>query len=326
VRTPPTDFAKRQKIERNMENIERDPDGDDKPSFLSDMLRAFRGLHAGIEGKKDQHGSEKTKPGETQETPLFIRCAAISADVSVTPITVKPDEVARWIASLTLLLLCATVFFTFKQWQTMNRTYTEIQAQTASAQCTAKAAQEQATLMRQQLVGTQAADVNLDSLSLSDTMQLHLTAMNNGHVTAQDVHITVDVSQRKIGDDSPIGPIFHFEPSVSDIPAGRGFGANWDLPWHLTHHEREQGNYFAPDWPGTRTFVIRVKATFKNGFEDKTIYRSVCKRWLPGYLITSKDAPPTGGGGMTYDCSDFREQIKLILEQEKAAKKGAPRP
>jgi hypothetical protein len=22
------------------------------------------------------------------------------------------------------------------------------------------------------------------------------------------------------------------------------------LPWHLTEYEREQGNYFAPDWPG----------------------------------------------------------------------------
>jgi hypothetical protein len=203
------------------------------------------------------------------------------------------------------------------------RTMLEAEKQTTAAQCTARAAQEQAELMRQQLEGTMAADIDLTNFTLSDAFKLRLTATNSGQVAAQDVHISVDASQRRIDDDSIIGPIFHFEPSVpKTIKGGRGDGWNWDLPWRLTDYERDQGNSFASDWPGKRTFEIRATATFKDGFEDKTITRSVCKRWLPSYMITWKIDPNTAGGGAAFDCSDFRNQIKLILGQEKAAKNG----
>lgn len=202
-------------------------------------------------------------------------------------------------------------------------TLREAEKQTTAAQCTAKAAQTQAELMKKQLEGTMAADIDLANFTLSDTFKLHLTATNSGHVAAQDVHISVDASQRRIDDDSIIGPTFHFEPSVpKNIEGGRGDGWNWDLPWRLTDYERDQGSRFAPDWPGKRTFEIRATATFKDGFEDKTVTRSVCKRWLPGYLITWKIDPTTAGGGPVFDCSDFRNQIKLILGQETAAKNG----
>jgi hypothetical protein len=64
----------------------------------------------------------------------------------------------------------------------MNRTYNEIQKQTAAAQSAAKAAQEQATLMRQQLVGTQAAVLFLQPWGINSDGTGKITFLNRGAV------------------------------------------------------------------------------------------------------------------------------------------------
>ena len=65
----------------------------------------------------------------------------------------------------------------------MWRTYTQIEQQTTAAQCTAKAAQEQAILMRQQLVGTQAAIIEVgNGPQVGDDGLVSLPLCNRGHV------------------------------------------------------------------------------------------------------------------------------------------------
>ena len=148
---------------------------------------------------------------------------------------------------------------------------------------------------------------------------------NMGHVTATDVHLSVDASQQRISDGHIIGQSYHFNQSIRPIPPGTGADPfKWISPWYLTETERNEGGRWAPDWPGKRTFVFSALLTYNNGFEKAEPIK-VCKKWLPGYTIHYKEQTSGGGGGLV-DCSLFENTIQSTKEQEKKAENGADRP
>jgi hypothetical protein len=99
------------------------------------------------------------------------------------------------ISLLTLLLLGATVIYTKRQWKTLNDTYSEIHKQTVAAQCTAKAAQEQAALMEKQLEGTMAARVYVVmGIRIDVPGELEPVIYNDGSVPAQDFQGSISVT------------------------------------------------------------------------------------------------------------------------------------
>lgn len=91
------------------------------------------------------------------------------------------------IAAVTLIVfLC--------QLRTMNDTYGQIKAQTTAVQCAAKAAQQQAELMRRQLVGTQAAIITFWTGGIDDAGKGEVRFMDRGTVNGT-VSGTVIVSR-----------------------------------------------------------------------------------------------------------------------------------
>jgi hypothetical protein len=211
-----------------------------------------------------------------------------------------------------LLLGAATLIFLIK--------YTNYaRLQWCAAQNTLGQIQQQTTLMRKQLVGTQAAIIPLALGYSESTGALSVPMVNDGHVTATDIHLTIDASQRRIKDDTSIGEPLHFEIPIQPIPSGKGPTLTWTMPWPLTEYERSQGGRWVPDWPGKRTFVFRASLAYQDGF-DNEIHRDICKQWLPGFSIDHGGGRRDSGGGI-YDCTEIKSIIRSTLEQERQAEK-----
>ncbi len=223
---------------------------------------------------------------------------------------------ALWTAIATVVIAYANIKYT----QYAGKQWVEMHNAAVVASNTLEEMKRQTFLSRQQLVGTEAAVLDLSVPYDDGSGVLTVQLSNNGHATAAKIHLSVDASQQKLQDGTLIGDPFHFEPPVQPIPSGKGLGHTWTLPWHLTERERQQGGHWPPDWPGKRTFVFRAEVTYQNGFGDE-IRQEVCRQWLPGFSIDYR-GQHFGGGGL-YDCADIKAFIKSTLEQEKQAEKDA---
>ena len=111
----------------------------------------------------------------------------------------------------TFVAVTAYAFITYLQWCTMDKTYKEIQKQT--------------TVLTQQLEGTRAAIVDFQVQIIKDTM-LQMTAINNGPMTAKDVHMRCTVAQKKprqiiigMGDQIPAYEFYWPEIAAGDQKA-----------------------------------------------------------------------------------------------------------
>jgi hypothetical protein len=81
-------------------------------------------------------------------------------------------------------------------WLTFS-TLREVKRQTIEITRSAKAAEDSIKLMRQQLIGTQAAVLD-SGVALNDPGELTFYANNIGHVVAKNVHIVISASQGKL--------------------------------------------------------------------------------------------------------------------------------
>jgi len=189
-----------------MENIQGDLDEGDKPSLLNDVLRALSGLPAEIEGERERQSREKTRLGESQETPLCVHTAVIQTDTTLNPVTIRPDRVARWISIVTMLLLLATATFTYRQWVAMNATYCEMRQQTA--------------LMQKQLEAATAAIITRQFRITWPTKQAYLSVIldNRGKAAGTDIHADFQLIRVSLPDGKAIGkPLPNWAFAISEI-------------------------------------------------------------------------------------------------------------
>ena len=182
--------------------------------------------------------------------------------------------------------------------------------------------QQQTTLMRQQLVGSQEAVLDTGIVYNDGSHELTVQLINNGHVNATAIQVKIDASQQRIKDGTIVGKAYHFEPQIPPIGGG-GRSYVWtdkSFPWNLTERERQQGGSWPKDWPGNRTFVFRAEVRYQNGFADER-HSVTCRQWLPGFTITYAANRSSSGGGL-YDCADIQSRIKAIQEDATDAQRA----
>jgi hypothetical protein len=202
-----------------------------------------------------------------------------------------------------------------------KETYGEIQRQTAAAICAANAAQnaaiaaqEQATLMRQQLIGTQAAVLQM-SFQVIPAGEIEVALAPSGVVKAKDVHVVFSATREHISPERPFGETVTYSKSVPFV--GPLIWSDHEiLPWHFPDISRSDGEW--PDkWPGNETVRIEGKTTYDNGFGDKEI-ATECIKWLPHYTIKTANGAVQGGGFTS--CTAFDETVRTVLKKKENEK------
>jgi hypothetical protein len=206
---------------------------------------------------------------------------------------------------LTLAIAGSSIVYTKyakRQWRVMSSQLKEMQ--------------EQTTINRQQLVGTQAALLHFSGVSFDRSGEIAIALNNAGHVTAADVRFRVEVTRETIRDQRQIGEPFVFDPlHIEPIKAGDSWSpANLFTPWRP--HQLAEEHTWPPNWPGNETFVFRGNFSYQDGFGGKQT-GEFCQQWLPNFEIKTK-VGISGGGGL-YSCDQFKLAIPSILDQEKKA-------
>jgi hypothetical protein len=180
--------------------------------------------------------------------------------------------------------------------------------------------QKQTTVLRQQLVGSQAASLDI-VLTFVPSGDLTINLINNGLVSATGVHIHGQAQRLRLPDGVRIGNSFPLDETFPIIaPKGRQ-SPSWALPWHPRELTYKPG--WPAGWPGRETFSFEGQIAYQNGF-DTGIRDTFCQKWLPRYSIQFK-LMESGGGGLV-PCRNFDQSIRSTLEAERNAENGADRP
>jgi hypothetical protein len=152
----------------------------------------------------------------------------------------------------------------------MNETYGEIQKQTTAAQFTAKAAQQQAALMRQQLVGSEAAFFEFRPNLYDGSDWFWPSAYNLGHSAANSLHIETTFEERNIRGERVV---WRSEVFTEDIPVA-------PPEKHAIPPTRRRVKI---DWTSVHALRTYVRATmnyrYDNGF-GTVVNGSECWIWV----------------------------------------------
>ncbi len=183
--------------------------------------------------------------------------------------------------------------------------------------------QKQTTVLRQQMVGTQAAALET-VLTFVPSGELTINVINNGLVSATGVHIHGQAQRLRSADGVRIGDSFPLDETFPIIAAKGRPSPSWFLPWHPREFIYERG--WPVGWPGRETFSFEGEITYQNGFGDG-IRDTFCQKWLPRYTIQFKSGGlQISNGGALVPCRNFDRTVRMILEAEKQAENGADRP
>jgi hypothetical protein len=194
-----------------------------------------------------------------------------------------------------------------RQASIMNQTYGQIEKQT--------------TLMRQQMVGTQAAALET-VWTFVPSGQFIANVTNDGLVSATGVHIHGHA--QRLRDGVRVGDSFPFDETFPIIAPKGVQRPSWILPWHPRELMYKQE--WPAGWPGRESLSFEGEITYQNGFGDG-MRDTFCQKWLPRYFIQFKAGGySTGGGDILVPCRNFDQMVRSILEAEKQAENGAEHP
>jgi hypothetical protein len=258
---------------------------------LLELLRTELGaIHEAIQrytsanhdARKIAHDEWAKVPGIIASNVLGTKDDKTAADTRNKKQESQQDKIIFW-ARLTFFAAAAYGAVAFWQGLLMRHTYTEIQRQTIAAQCTAKAAQEQATLMRQELVTVAGAVVTLNigafNRSESELPFVQLQWQNVGHGNATQVQFRgVRVYEVRIPSGEEIGPLsLNLNPDftyeiVPPTPSGES-GMNREIHFRLPSPD------FDGFYNGKIGIALKGLLTYNNGFADKPedmIHASFC--------------------------------------------------
>ncbi|MGA7693793.1 MAG: hypothetical protein WCA76_02125 [Candidatus Sulfotelmatobacter sp.] len=204
-----------------------------------------------------------------------------------------------WLAVVTTLTFLAAGIYAgiaANQSSTMNNTYGEIQKQT--------------TMMRQQLVGTQAAILYMPEPRWDNMKQeLVFTIGNNGMLIGVLKNFDATIQKKSLPAQRPIGkPISIY---VSNRPIQKGGTETIDqaLPWKLPEVKD------VALWPGKEFVTVDGSFTYDNGFGEPLTQR-FCFLWMAPWSLTMP-APMTGGwGGGAWAWGGGKEPCRKVQDME----------
>ena len=178
-----------------------------------------------------------------------------------------------------------------------------------AAQNTFGEIQKQTTLTRQQIVGTQAAVINIadyPGITLPDIVDIAIR--NDGHVIAHDIHVAIRAKREILPSEKPIGDAWGCNfPTVSVL-----------APTSPYSHQCRMTGFSDKDWRSIgdlkETIILEGTITYENGFGD-IIDQAICK------LYVSKVRTKYGeeGEAKFLPC-DQVEEVWSYLRKRKAEK------
>ena len=178
-----------------------------------------------------------------------------------------------------------------------------------AAQNTLGEIQKQTTLMRQQMVGTQAAVLQFEIHDNNPgTWGLVGGIRNSGIVTATHVHYRVQITRQRFsnGSISTIGSPSIFEDTPNIIKGGGtwpdfAWPHVWSVPWiRMNPNPNIIENIWPVDWPGKDLSEIKVNLTYDNGFGD-IITKDLCFERLPPLNVKIHNGSMGIGGNIPCD-------------------------
>jgi len=145
--------------------------------------------------------------------------------VSHVPVDIKRDVLALLftifgvaISAFTLIIVGQYTYYSRGQWHEMIRT-------AKANQESADATTDQTKLLRQQLVGSQAAVIEAKfQLPQADMREFEVKIRNTGHVIASDIHIAFEVFQANLPDEGIVRHLYQREIIIPKLSPSN----DWD--------------------------------------------------------------------------------------------------
>ncbi len=244
--------------------------------------------------KMDERAAKK------QKEPPTDRAAGVAARATV------------WIAIFTLVSVAVSVF-TFV---ILRRQLKEMHDGGVDTHTLAQQAVTQTNLLRQQVVGAQAAVLKVSRSFDIEGFVFGLTNIRD--VDATEVYIRIVMTPIILPNTvMSTSPVVH-EVRLQRIEKDNPFAQRWPIPWPI-QREAQEG------WPGKRTVKIDGEYSYQDGFGTK-MSGTFCDVWLPILNIVTKRENATVGGSVP--CDGIENTIRDILaskhEADTEKKKNSP--
>jgi hypothetical protein len=200
-----------------------------------------------------------------------------------------------------------------RQLTAMNKTYDEIQKQTA--------------FQRQQMVGIQGAVVEVGPVWNATTQVLTISLANANQTGVSGIvsNFKAKVQRKMWPKEQPIGDPFLIElpnPEITILKGGQ-FTIDKGLPWPLPPQLKNQ-NF----WPGKEVVTLEGSYTYDDGFGDLHPYK-FCYLWTAPWNLTMP--PPNGGGwsggqwsGGKRGCPSVQEKLTSFWGSKNTSRKLRP--
>ena len=223
-------------------------------------------------------------------------------------------DYAKFLAELIgLLFLIAYTFYT-------ARIYCANRKAADAAQRTLVEIQQQTKLMRQQLVGTQAAVINIDipvSTSLppplGNDISISIGFKNNGRVMAKNFQVKVSAQVLSLADNTYWGHQWSCERDINVVPPfppSDQAPNPGEHPFLLCPIDGLTNEDLRSISELKRTIAIDGTYTYDNGFGEETEQR-ICLRFAPA--VRTGYGAGTEGSDNFQECGTFNVERQIIL-------------
>lgn len=179
--------------------------------------------------------------------------------------------------------------------------------------------QQQNKLIRQQLVGSQAAIVSFPIPEWDEgTQKLKIVIINSGLVNARSISFDGRIQRFSLPEKTPLGPPVIVQFSTPVIGHNQNYQWPNTLPWPLPEVP-------LTSWPGKQYVTIEGRLSYNNGFDD-VLTQSICYLWTAHWHFLDPPGWSNGGWSGDYGCNveqavtEFRLR-KKDTEQRKQAQK-----
>jgi len=215
----------------------------------------------------------------------------------------KPENSSTIVAVATIVIAGAAIFGIFVgllQWSAISGAN--------------QISQQQAMIMRQQLVGTQAAVLKFTTGFNLEGFFIGFTNIHD--VAATGAQVTIHMTPVSLPMELPLGEPITGEVTFPIVDKDTPVSQMWPVPWPL---QEFRGN----DWPGKRAVRVEGAYTYGNGFGDK-ISESFCTVWLPRSNVVTKAENAFFGGPV--NCEGLESIIRDVQARmrEAAQEKNSP--
>ena len=177
---------------------------------------------------------------------------------------------------------------------------------------------KQTTMMRQQLVGTQAAVLDYSTPTWrgpaeGDEGSVSETLINHGLVSAKDASLEITITHERLSDFQPLEPPVKLHKGPEIVRVADRLVLEWHMPWKMKVIPGLLQDW-PKDWPGTEVTEINAVYTYNDGFDDP-VKKQFCFRWLPAFNYAMPNGSQGIGGMPT--CEDTRSFIQWCLAKRK---------